>query len=122
MTILLSSHILGELYKMATRYGIMKEGKLLEEITAGNLEERCRQYLEIGVIQINQAVSFLEGQGFISQYEVLPEHRVRIYDTECDPAVLNRMLNNEGMDVFHLEVQGQELEQYFIERLGENYD
>lgn len=122
MTILLSSHILGELHKMATRYGIMKEGRLLEEITAANLEEKCRQYLEIGVTQINQAVSFLEGQGFISQYEVLPEQRVRIYDTQCDPAVLNRMLNNQGMDVFHLEVQGQELEQYFMERLGENYD
>ena len=121
MTILLSSHILGELGKMATRYGIMKQGKLIEEISAKELSGRCRQYLDIGADEIEQAVSFLEERGYISQYEVMPEHRIRIYDARSEPAFLNRLLNEQGIHVFHLEVHGQELEQYFMERLGESY-
>ena len=118
MTILLSSHILGELGKMATRYGIMKEGRMLEEITAKELENLCRKYLDIGVVQLEQAICFLEEQGNLKRYEVLPENRIRIYDEDCQPALINRALNNQGMDVFYLEVHGQELEQYFMERLG----
>ena len=45
MTILISSHILSELSELATTYGIISNGKLIEEITAKQLSEKCRQYI-----------------------------------------------------------------------------
>ena len=49
MTIIISSHILGELSELATCYGIMSEGKLIEEISEEVLNEKCRQNVEIKV-------------------------------------------------------------------------
>lgn len=118
VTILLSSHILGELGKMATRYGIMKQGRLVEEVSDEELKKRCRQYVDVGVRETERAIPFLEEKGQIGQYEILPEQRIRIYDEECDPAKINRILINENFEVFHLETQRQNLEQYFMERMG----
>ena len=47
LTILVSSHILGELSKIATRYGIIQEGRMVEQITAAELEQKCADYLHL---------------------------------------------------------------------------
>lgn len=62
VTFLISSHLLDELAKVVTKYGILSGGVLLEEITAKQLEERCRRGLKITVDNIAKALSVLEGR------------------------------------------------------------
>ena len=60
MTILISSHILSELSELATTYGIISKGRLIEEITANELNEKCRQYIDLIVDDTAKAVAWLE--------------------------------------------------------------
>ena len=60
LTILVSSHILGELSKIATRYGIIQQGRMVEQITAGELEQKCTDYLHLKADQPQKAAALLE--------------------------------------------------------------
>src|SRR5699024_2373760 len=60
LTVLISSHILSELYQLATKFGIIHQGQLLEEISAGELNDKCRQYLRIKVDEPAKGVNVLE--------------------------------------------------------------
>ena len=60
LTILVSSHILGELSKIATRYGIIQQGRMVEQITAAELEQKCTDYLHLRPSQPEMAAALLE--------------------------------------------------------------
>ena len=59
MTILLSSHILSELHQLATSYGILHNGQLLEQLTAEELDARCSKYLLVRTDNDRRAVDIL---------------------------------------------------------------
>ena len=80
MTILISSHILGELSELATNYGIISHGKLIEEFTAKELREKCRQYIEIIVDDSKKATVLLEEKLGITNYEVINDNMIKVYD------------------------------------------
>ena len=61
-TILISSHILSELQNLATRYGFLDKGKMLEEVSAVTLAEKCRDCLELKVDDAPRAAALLERQ------------------------------------------------------------
>src|SRR5699024_3683469 len=62
MTILISSHILSELHLLATHYGMIHKGNLLEELTLEQLNEKCQHYLHIKVDNPSHAVTIIEEQ------------------------------------------------------------
>ena len=79
ITVLISSHILSELEKIATCYGFISHGKLLEEITAQELKERCRKSLMVKVDKLEEAEKALK-QLNILDYKVSPNGEIQIYD------------------------------------------
>ena len=79
ITILISSHILGELSKMATRYGIIKDGCLIQELSSEELNDKCRDYLCVKTADSKKASVLLEQQLGLSRYEVHPNGEIRIY-------------------------------------------
>ena len=80
MTIIISSHILGELSKIATRYGIIRDGQMIEEISAKELDQKCRDYLLLKVEQVEKAIPLLENDLGIYNYIVHENNEIRIYD------------------------------------------
>ncbi len=60
ITILLSSHILSELHKLATCYGIVHKGRLVEEITAEELDKKCEKHISIITSDVAMAIDILE--------------------------------------------------------------
>ncbi|MGL5244715.1 MAG: ATP-binding cassette domain-containing protein, partial [Sarcina sp.] len=79
ITILISSHILGELSELATCYGIISNGKLIEEISSENLKEKCRQYIELCVDDPKTTSTLLERDLGINDYEVVENNKIKIF-------------------------------------------
>lgn len=118
ITILISSHILGELSKIATRYGIIREGKLVEEFLAEELNERCRRCLKLVVNDVNLAANLLEEKLNITGYEVLDHGTLRVFEQLEHTEWTNRELVLGGVDVRECYLAGQDLEGYFMDLLG----
>ena len=117
LTILISSHILGELSKIATRYGIIQEGRLVEQLTAGELEQKCTDYLHIKADQPQKAAALLEQQLHLTRWEMRPEGELRIYET-ADARAVGQLLAQAGIAVEEMGLHRQDLEGYFLEKMG----
>ena len=117
VTFFISSHLLDELAKVVTKYGILSGGVLQEEITAKQLEERCRSGLKITVDNIAKALSVLEGRIGRSNIGIAGRSLILQSDTEY-AGKINALLVRGGVEVKELALQHGGVEDYFIERLG----
>lgn len=118
MTILISSHILSELSELATTYGIISNGKLIEEITAKQLSEKCRQYIDLKVDDTARAVILLERELGISDYEVLEDSNIKVFSNLDNVGEVNSLLSRSGIIVESISVKGENLEAYFMNKVG----
>lgn len=118
MTILISSHILSELSELATTYGIISNGKLIEEITAKQLSEKCRQYIDLKVDDTARAVILLERELGISDYEVLEDSNIKVFSNLDNVGEINSLLSRSGIIVESISVKGENLEEYFMNKVG----
>lgn len=117
-TILISSHILSELANLATCYGFLEKGRLVEEITAQQLREKCRDCLELTVDDASRAALALEQRLNTRDYEILPRDKVRVYALLDQPQRVNQVLVEAGVAVFSAERKGSDLEDYFLHLIG----
>lgn len=117
VTFLISSHLLDELGKIATNYGIMANGKLVEEITSAELDEKCRTSLKITVDDAKKATTVIT-----KKYpEMLLENTdniIRIISEVEDSSILVEMLVKKGVKVYEVRNEIKHLEDFFIERMG----
>lgn len=115
ITILISSHILGELSKIATSYGIINNGILVDEFTKEELEDRCKRCLKIEVDDVKKASLVLENVIQTSDYDVLPDNTIRLFGHLHDTGMVNTQLVMNGVTVITSSLVGQDLEGYFLE-------
>jgi ABC-2 type transport system ATP-binding protein len=118
VTILISSHILSELSELATCYGIINNGKLIEEISAEELKEKCKQYIEMQVSDTKSAVVLLEKELNITDYVVLPDSIIKVYSHLDSVGKINTLLSTSGIVVEKIVSKGQNLEEYFLNTVG----
>ncbi len=117
MTILISSHILGELSKMATRYGIIKNGVLIEEFGADELEDRCKKCLKLEVDNTALAANILETKLAITEYDVPAAGEIRIFERIGEVMDINKELTMGGVGIKRSYTAGKSLEDYFMNLL-----
>lgn len=98
-TILVSSHILGELSKISTNYGIIKDGELIEQITREELEEKCQDYFQVQVQDVGRAFALLQETFPDVRAEVSDDRSIRLYGLE-NGAELNQMLVENQIAVY----------------------
>lgn len=118
ITIIISSHILGELSQLATCYGFINEGKFIEQISAKELEEKCKSCLTIKVDNTEKASVVIEEQLGSKKYEVLNGNEIRIYDLLDKPEIVSKALIENGVLLYALNQIGANLENYFIDLIG----
>ncbi len=118
ITILISSHILGELSKIATRYGIIKEGVLIEEFPAEELRNRCRRCVKLVVDDTERAAAILQDKCRIINFDVPETGILRIFDGLNNSWEMNRELIQAGVCLKESYLTGQDLEGYFMDLLG----
>lgn len=118
ITMIISSHILGELSKIATAYGIIRDGRLVEEFSAEELAGRCRRCQKLVVSNVERAVNVLEEELQIREFDVPEASVIRVYEHLEDFAGINRRLLLAGIEIKESYLVGQDLEGYFMERIG----
>ncbi len=119
MAVLLSSHILAEVEQVADRVGILHEGRLVEEVSMGELRDRGRTYLVIETRKPEAAVRLLEERLAVRRYTVLPGGTLRVYEHVDRPEEVARVLIEHGLPVTRLAVQRESLEDHFLRATAE---
>lgn len=115
ITVLISSHILDELSKLATHYGFIDHGCVVSQISAEELEKKCRKYVKVKVDDLNRLIRYLDSNGF--EYSVVSDEEANIY---ADLLVSDFVtaLNRCGCKVITLSESDESLESYFINLVG----
>ena len=115
-TVLISSHILGELEKIATHYGIIRSGKMIKEMTADEFEKECRTYVALKTKDLNKTKIVL-----FQKYNRVEEDEagyIRIYDTTTPEDIVTYLYNN-NIIINEIKVDKIGLEEYYIDLMKE---
>ena len=119
ITVLISSHILDELAKLATHYGFLDGGRLVRQVTAQEVEAACRKCLRATVTDAPALCFVLDQLGL--PYEVAGENQVDIYE-QVNVTQLVEALQKEGCQLLSLKERDESLESYFINLVGGERD
>ncbi len=118
VTIFISSHILGEISKFATRIGIIHQGKLIQELDTSQLEILCKKRLLVNAHDIEMAYSILSEKGY--DVERNAEAHLEIMNSEVinNPDTIATLMVNAGCPPTMLKVEEEDLETYFLRTTG----
>ena len=111
-TIIVSSHLLGELQKVATHYGIIRHGKMLCEMTAEELDASCRTYIALQAADMSRSKTLLGCK--YSRVEEDEAGYLRVYDTATPEEIVSYLYKN-GVYITEIKTQKIGLEEYYID-------
>lgn len=115
ITVLISSHILDELSRLATHYGFIDAGHMVKEMSAKELEMRCRKSVRTEVTDTRTLARVLDGMGI--EYSVVDDSKVDIYG-EVQVTALVEALAKENCTVYSMKEQDESLESYYMNLVG----
>lgn len=113
-TVLISSHILGELEKIATHYGIIRQGKMIMELSAEEMDSRAQVFVSLKTKDMNGAKALLESKFADVRIE---DDYIRVYDVDDTAAIVDYLMKN-GHVVSELKKNKIGLEEYYIELMS----
>lgn len=115
ITVLISSHILSELSRLATHYGFVDQGELIKEISAEDLEAACRKCIHVSVSDIRALSRVLDELGL--EYRILSDIEADIFGT-VNITELTLRLSAENCQLVSLNERNEGLESYYIRLIG----
>jgi len=117
ITLLVSSHVLSELYQTATQYILLHQGHVLEELTHQELDEKCKRHIAIKTNDTTKTTTVLESALHTTHFQVMPDGVIRLYDNLDNMEDVARVLSQAGLLVTGLSLAGDSLEDYFLHRI-----
>ena len=117
MTILISSHILDELARIATHYGMIHQGRLVQELSRQELLDKCAECVEIQSEAVQEVCLALEEIG-CGAYEVCDDVTVRVNGCCERVGEINLALAERGILLRGITVRQESLEEYFVNMTG----
>ena len=115
ITVLISSHILDELSRLATHYGFIDKGRMVKEMSAAELEAACRKCMRVEVSQTAALSRVLEGVGV--EYKILSDTTADIY-AKLNVSELTHALDGVDCELIALTERDESLESFFMELIG----
>ena len=115
ITVLISSHILDELAKLATHYGFIEGGTLIKEISGRDLEAACRKSIRLTVSDIRALCRVLDRMKL--EYRIDSERKAEIYG-EVGVTTLTMALAQEKCEIFSMQEHEESLETYYMNLIG----
>lgn len=117
MTIMISSHILEELGKVATAFGMMAKGKLVMELTQNELREKCEERVQIVSANSGGVITVLETMG-IRKYTAVSADTIYVYGCAQRVDEITKQLVNHDIPIQQICVAGTSLEEFFLNTVG----
>ena len=119
ITLLISSHILSELYLLANEFGFLENGKLIKELTKEKLDLECSKCLVIKTDDSKKVSVLLEKELNTNNYKVINNEEIRVYDYTDDSDKVSDVLVNNKIKIKGFYESGISLEEYFKEIIKE---
>lgn len=119
LTVIISSHVLEQLGKMCNRYGVIREGRMVREISAEEVAQECSEYLHLECSDPARALVLLQEKFANLNCTVMPEGAIRISGA-AESALIGAALAEAGIAVTALYVHRRDLEDFFVEMMGGN--
>ena len=110
---LISSHILSELYLLANRFCFIEKGKVIKELSKEELDVECSRAIVIKTNNVKETCLILEKELNTKNYKVIDKHEVRLYDYLDNSGKVNKELAKNDIDVISIYESGISLEDYF---------
>lgn len=118
ITLFISSHILNELYLLATDYIIIHKGKIIDTLTLEELETKCRRYISIRMNDVATGITVLEKKLEDINYKVMDNGTVRLFSHTNEVEKIAKLLSENNVLVTELSLAEQTLEEYFLSVTG----
>lgn len=118
VTIIISSHLLSELQKLATSYGVLEGGKLVREMRQSDLDELCRPYIKVVVDDLKTALKVVVEHYHAHDFEILPYNTLALYDLAKDIPTVAKMFSDANVSVLSITQCQGDLESTFISLMG----
>ena len=115
ITVLISSHILDELAKLATHYGFIDSGRIVRELSADELESASRKCLQLTVSDTVSLAMALDKLG--AEYQILSDTTARVY-SPLSVTTLVHALDTETCELLHVTEQDESLESFYMNLVG----
>lgn len=119
ITLVISSHILSELYAVANRFLFIDKGIVLKEVTKAELDFECSRCIVVKTNDTKRGATMLEELLGINDFKVIDEKEIRIYAPNIKSVDVNCALVNGGLDISEIFESGVSLEDYFKQLVGE---
>lgn len=113
ITILISSHILSELYLLATRFCILEKGKVIKELSKEELDIECSKCILIKTDDVKKVSVVLEENLKTKNYKVIDNEQIRLYDYLEQVEIVNKTLVKNDINIKQIQETGISLEDYF---------
>ncbi|MFZ7946179.1 ABC transporter ATP-binding protein [Neobacillus sp. 19] len=114
ITMLISSHILGEIEQIADTIGVIRDGKLIKEVSMNEIHEQNTEYIELVVNDVKKAFYVLGEILHLTNFKVVDEGRFRIYDTGLSQPEISKSLILNGVLIEEITKKNHSLEDYFL--------
>ncbi len=118
VTMLISSHILGELYQLASDFIIIHKGKIVESLSHEELTAKCQKYVRIKTDELLKCVTVIEKELGIHDYKIIDDTTICIYDLIHETERISKAFIQNGIVIRELSVSEQSLEDYFLSVTG----
>ena len=115
ITVLISSHILDELSRLATHYGFIDSGRMVKEISAKELEEVCRKCVRIEVTNVKALACVLDEMKI--EYNIISERVADVF-AKVNVSKLTMTLSKEACEVISMQERDESLESYYVSLVG----
>ena len=120
ITVVISSHVLEQLGKMATRYGVIREGRMVRELTAAEVDQECSDFLQLEAANPALALAVLQERFAGLRFQSMPGGAIRLFGG-ADAGAVGAALNEEGIAIRGLYAHRRDLEEFFVEMMGAEY-
>ena len=122
VTVLISSHLLSELYELCTDFSIISRGELIENLSREELLVKCRGHIAVRTDDINRTAAVLEEKLSIRDYKVVHGEEIHLFERLGEVARISKTLTESGLVITRLTEEGQNLEEYYLEKVGERHE
>jgi ABC-2 type transport system ATP-binding protein len=122
VTVLISSHLLSELSELCTDFSIISHGSLVENLSREELIVKCRNHIALRTDDISKTAAVLKDKLSIHDYKVMHGEEIQIFERLGDILHISKTLTDSGLVITKLNEEGQNLEDYYLEKAGGRHE